>query len=163
MRPAPCPARRRELQRRDVAALVPDLFEQDKKPLADAVKFAGFLQNAVSGSTLPPHVGVLHYPIPMTDQRGFVATFVPPLDSSPVQALKGGEGIGAGGAREERQCQDSNRLEKAPQLWHTRCLRCGVWRANLKVALLTKIHGVLATWNRLFKCKRVEVYASVKC
>lgn len=57
-------------------------------PLADAHRFASWLENSVSGATVPPHIGVRSEPIPVGDEpRGCVATHIPKSNFAPHQTI----------------------------------------------------------------------------
>ncbi len=52
-------------------------------------RFKSWLENAVSGLTLPPHPGVRHAAFEIgNDQLGFVATFIPKSHMAPHQCLR---------------------------------------------------------------------------
>jgi predicted HTH transcriptional regulator len=52
-------------------------------------RFKSWLENAVSGLTLPPHPGVRHATVEIgNDQLGFVATFIPKSHMAPHQCLR---------------------------------------------------------------------------
>lgn len=52
-------------------------------------RFKSWLENAVSGLTLPPHPGVRHAAVEIgNDQPGFVATFIPKSHMAPHQCLR---------------------------------------------------------------------------
>lgn len=58
-----------------------------KHPLADAPKFASWLEHAISGCTVPPHSTVRNHVIARTKRKnsGFVATLIPKSDYAPHQ------------------------------------------------------------------------------
>lgn len=59
-----------------------------KVPIADPVRFSSWLENAVSGCTLPPHVGVRSAPIVIGSGNGFVATLIPRSNHAPHQSTR---------------------------------------------------------------------------
>lgn len=64
---------------------------EDRAHLADCRRFAGSLDNAVSGCTVPEVPGVRSIPIPLADGsgKGYVATLVPASAIAPHQLVNG--------------------------------------------------------------------------
>lgn len=64
---------------------------EDRQPLTDCKRFAGALDNAVSGCTVPEVPGVRSLPIPLADGsgRGYVATLIPASVIGPHQLVNG--------------------------------------------------------------------------
>jgi hypothetical protein len=59
-----------------------------KFPIENVKRFVSWLENAVSGCTVPPHSGVLHYPIVINDKEdGFAVTYIPKSDHAPHQVV----------------------------------------------------------------------------
>lgn len=56
-----------------------------KFPIKNAKRFASFLENAISGCTIPPHSRVQNHAILQKNGDGFVATLIPKSDDSPLQ------------------------------------------------------------------------------
>lgn len=56
-------------------------------PIVNATRFCSWLENAVSGCTIPPHSGVVNHVIQKTDEDGFVVTYIPKSNHSPHQML----------------------------------------------------------------------------
>jgi hypothetical protein len=59
---------------------------QFKVPLEDPARFVSRLESAISGVTVPPHVGARSHPVVCDDGKGFAATYVPKSDAAPHQA-----------------------------------------------------------------------------
>jgi hypothetical protein len=65
---------------------------QRGRELENCTRFAGLVDEAVSGMTLPPVPGVRSLPIPLEDGvTGFVATYIPASPVVPHQALMGNQ------------------------------------------------------------------------
>lgn len=62
----------------------------NKLPLTNPDRFVSWLEGAVSGCTVPPVIGVRSISIPIDDNFGFVATYVPQSSHAPHQMT--GEG-----------------------------------------------------------------------
>jgi hypothetical protein len=56
-----------------------------KFPIKKAKRFVSFLENAISGCTIPPHSRVQNHAILQKYGDGFVATLIPKSDDSPLQ------------------------------------------------------------------------------
>ena len=56
-------------------------------PIVNPTRFCGWLENVVSGCTIPPHSGVVNHTIQKTDEEGFVVTYIPKSNHSPHQML----------------------------------------------------------------------------
>lgn len=56
-----------------------------KFPIKNAKRFVSFLENAISGCTIPPHTQVQNHAILQKNGDGFVVTFIPKSDDSPLQ------------------------------------------------------------------------------
>ena len=56
-------------------------------PIVNPTRFCSWLENAVSGCTIPPHSGVENHSIQKTDSDGFVITYIPKSIHSPHQML----------------------------------------------------------------------------
>lgn len=56
-----------------------------KFPITNVKKFKSFLENAISGCTIPPHAKVQNHEISKKKGDGFVITLIPKSDSSPLQ------------------------------------------------------------------------------
>lgn len=59
-----------------------------KRPLINVSTFVSWLEGAVSGCTVPPHGGVLNYPIDIGSGKGFVVTYIPKSVHAPHQTVK---------------------------------------------------------------------------
>lgn len=57
----------------------------NKQPLTNPARFVSWLEGAVSGCTVPPVVGVRSILIPIDDNTGFAATYVPQSTHAPHQ------------------------------------------------------------------------------
>lgn len=66
---------------------------QFKVPIVDPKRFCSWLENAVSGTTMPPHTEVENKPIFLEDQsQGFVITYIPKSNYAPHQVISAGKG-----------------------------------------------------------------------
>ena len=66
---------------------------QFKVPINDPIRFCSWLENAVSGLTMPPHLEVENKPILSNDPtKGFVVTYVPKSNYAPHQVIFPGKG-----------------------------------------------------------------------
>lgn len=59
-----------------------------KCPINNVKRFVSWLEGAVSGCTVPPHIGVKNHPIIINKKgRGFVATYIPKSNTAPHQMV----------------------------------------------------------------------------
>lgn len=59
-----------------------------KYPITNVKRFVSWLEGAVSGCTVPPHIGVKNHPIIINKkERGFVATYIPKSNTAPHQMV----------------------------------------------------------------------------
>ncbi|RJR31500.1 MAG: ATP-binding protein [Desulfobacteraceae bacterium] len=67
---------------------------QCKSYIVDPRRFCSWLENAVSGLTMPPHTQVENKPIFLRDDtsKGFAVTYVPKSDYAPHQVIASGKG-----------------------------------------------------------------------
>ncbi len=60
-----------------------------KCPIFDVKKFASWIEGAVSGSTIPPHSGVLNDVVKTNEEdHGYVITYIPKSENVPHQTVK---------------------------------------------------------------------------
>ncbi|MDP2606990.1 MAG: ATP-binding protein [Deltaproteobacteria bacterium] len=69
----------------------PDIDDADvakaRKPIYNVARFLSWLEGAVSGRTVPPHIGVQNHAIDIGSGNGFVATLIPKSERVPHQAI----------------------------------------------------------------------------
>jgi hypothetical protein len=69
----------------------PDIDDADvakaRMPIENVARFVSWLEGAVSGRTVPPHIGVQNHAIDIVSGNGFVATLIPKSDRVPHQAI----------------------------------------------------------------------------
>jgi hypothetical protein len=59
-----------------------------KVPIENVKRFTSWLENAVSGCTIPPHSGVKNHPITIDNEgNGYVVTYIPKSDNAPFQMV----------------------------------------------------------------------------
>ncbi len=58
-----------------------------KKPIKNIKRFVSWLEGAISGCTVPAHIGVEHYGIDTGSGNGFVATYIPKSEIAPHQCV----------------------------------------------------------------------------
>lgn len=58
-----------------------------KFSITNVKRFKSFLENAISGCTIPPHAKVQNHAISKKNGDGFMATLIPKSDSAPLQDL----------------------------------------------------------------------------
>ena len=59
-------------------------------PITDVRRFVSWVESAVSGCTIPPHIGIQNQPIEIDDKgngNGFVVTYIPKSDHAPHQEI----------------------------------------------------------------------------
>jgi len=60
-----------------------------KFPIQNAKRFASWLEGAISGCTIPPHIGIKHHVIDIKEKGdGFVITYIPKSYRAPHQTTK---------------------------------------------------------------------------
>jgi hypothetical protein len=62
-----------------------------KVPIENVVRFKSWFEGATSGCSIPPHSGVTHLPIEVTNGAGFVVTHIPQSNLAPLQPVLLGE------------------------------------------------------------------------
>lgn len=58
-----------------------------KIPIVNPTRFASWLNNAISGCTIPPHQNVRNAPITIEDNNGYVITLIPKSNDTPHQMV----------------------------------------------------------------------------
>lgn len=58
-----------------------------KVPVVDVGRFVSWLEEAVSGCTIPPHRGVRSHAVRVGGEGGFAVTYIPKSDDAPLQAV----------------------------------------------------------------------------
>jgi len=65
----------------------------EKVPITNPTRFVSWLQGAVSGCTIPPHIGVQHQSIFISGtDKGYIVTLIPKSNHAPHQVIAKGKG-----------------------------------------------------------------------